>query len=285
MSSIAIAWRCIDRPLAVRVMVRRKSNAGWKLSCSIGRGSLSSRVGRARLRTACRADIVERQRARDHVGNRRDVGLGGAGAAQQRGQAVAVAHRRGEGQMRPVGRFAQQADEVVRRHALAGIGAPGERRDGLRAGIVPCVPGERGGRFADDRMRDAGRRRPGRAQQGGTGRGTTEPVARADRAPRSGVQSMLSMAWRNAVDPGRVWIEDQFGRARSGCRPPGRTESLRKYTTRKPSPEHLRRSTPGAGRSLCKRVVKVNLKRIEKAHPCGEPCSARDRRMQWPGMV
>ena len=58
------------------------------------------------------------------------------------GEAVAAAQGRAQVDDRPLGRFRQRLDGVGRRHAAAGVGAEGERRDGERADFLELGVGE-----------------------------------------------------------------------------------------------------------------------------------------------
>ena len=281
-SSTAIGWRCIDRPLAARVIVRRKSNARRKLK-------LLERARIALLRRGGRASASNRVPGR----------MSSSGTAPRdqsaiaRASALATPARRSsaaklspsliaeeKGRVRPLGRFGERRDQVVRRHALAGVGAPGERRDRLRAGIVPCRAGQRARacrrRSAARSRATAPRSRAASAAQVAAPRHQSrEPI----RAPRSGVQSMLAIASRSRSSRRRRRDQrDQRGRTRGACRPPGRDHDRCAGTHGENRPRNVVADPPPAqAESLWRRVVKVKLTRRAVRMPCGEPCSARRR--------
>ena len=102
-------------------------------------------------------------------------------------------------------------------------------------------------------------------------------TSRATRSARRDRASSRYFRWRGGC--GRAGSVRAAAPARSSarrCRPPGRTGHCAN-TRRKPSPKRIADPPPAQAESLWGRVVKVNLKRCIWVHPCGEPCSARDR--------
>ena len=143
-----------------------------------GDGARRSAAERQRQARA-RLDVVERYRLRDQLRRTRRIGAADAGTGQDVRQRIALAQRRAQLDMRAFGCLGERRDEVVRRHAMAGVAAPGERRDGLAARLFPGGAVERGGGGADERAH-AGVQRPDRRQQAGQRCEAAPPVARAD---------------------------------------------------------------------------------------------------------
>ena len=191
-----------------------RSRSGWPSASSEAptRGDLQPEVERARGSSAARAaaaaisrragradsraralDLAQRHRARDELAD-----LGGIRLADARRAGATRDQRR-----RPnaslavpsiIGRSGVSVsgdDELGRGHAVAGGRALGERRDRLRAGVVPSAPLSAGGDGAEDRGVEAGRQQHGQRAQADAGRGAAIPgrasrSARRDRAPDRG---------------------------------------------------------------------------------------------------
>jgi hypothetical protein len=99
-----------------------------------------------------------------------------------------------------VGRFGERRDKIVRCHAVAGVGPPGEWRDPLRARLLPGGAVEGGGGGADER-RKARRQQPGGAAQRGKGGKTAPPVAAGDLCAEIGRPVDTAGGGAQAVDP------------------------------------------------------------------------------------
>ncbi len=142
-------------------------------------------------------DVAQADRAGDETGRRRDASPSETPARwSTRVKLSPLPNRVVTIDDRAFGRLGERRDQIVRRHVAPGIGAPGERRDRLRARLVPVGAFQCGRCGPDDLRVEAGCEHPGGGAERGAGGGPAPPVERADLRCRGRVPSRCGRSHR-----------------------------------------------------------------------------------------